>query len=566
MRDLETPWYQELLGLDAGSDERAIKRAYARQLKTTRPDADADAFQRLRAAYEHALHDLRYQDAAPEPEPEPELAAAPPAPLTLEKIAVAPPAPVLLPVPRDAGSPEQHARQAQAAWDDFLETCTLGPLASLAAAQADERLQNFDARDAFELLAARHAADAACPPSLRAALADFFDWTGRGVTVLRRHPDIAATLLGRLGADADWEHLVQQAGRDPLLAHLIADRVPARLPQRWNGTFVRAMRDVLATIRWRHADMLTYRMNQDVFGWWEAQVAGKRYFRQTAGWSIMAGIGLCISLDTVTPASTSLQPLAILFIVCQLLAIGGGAWLAVRPPEALFAHALALQQRWFGKPLMDTRYDRAWQAGWMVPFAMLSVALLVPDPHPLLAAATALGLTLCAALAVLANSLEITRVRFCVAFVLSIAMILGAGAIPAFAAIPEWSMLCFGLCLFTVFLTRGTLLYRMLGWSDTLLARLRLGWLAAGIALAVGVSQDVAPQLQLPALMLLLLTGVLIARYNAGLRLVFIGFVGARALTGALKQSHSDAHFALAILALVTAYFVAAHLFNQADE
>ncbi|WP_177342781.1 MULTISPECIES: J domain-containing protein [Pseudomonas] len=48
-----SPW--SLLGLDADADTRSIKRRYAQLLKTHRPDEDAEAFQRLREAYEQAL-------------------------------------------------------------------------------------------------------------------------------------------------------------------------------------------------------------------------------------------------------------------------------------------------------------------------------------------------------------------------------------------------------------------------------------------------------------------------------------------------------------------------------
>lgn len=46
---------EELLALAEHGDERAIKRAYARLLRTNRPDEDADAFQDLHAFYQHAL-------------------------------------------------------------------------------------------------------------------------------------------------------------------------------------------------------------------------------------------------------------------------------------------------------------------------------------------------------------------------------------------------------------------------------------------------------------------------------------------------------------------------------
>ncbi|EKY2029741.1 hypothetical protein QU221_000212 [Cronobacter sakazakii] len=49
----------EILGLEPGADERAIKRAYARLLKVCRPDDDPQGFQQLRDAYETALEQAR---------------------------------------------------------------------------------------------------------------------------------------------------------------------------------------------------------------------------------------------------------------------------------------------------------------------------------------------------------------------------------------------------------------------------------------------------------------------------------------------------------------------------
>ncbi|ELY4720546.1 DnaJ domain-containing protein [Cronobacter sp. 153480017-3] len=49
----------EILGLEPGADERAIKRAYARLLKECRPDDDPQGFQQLRDAYETALEEAR---------------------------------------------------------------------------------------------------------------------------------------------------------------------------------------------------------------------------------------------------------------------------------------------------------------------------------------------------------------------------------------------------------------------------------------------------------------------------------------------------------------------------
>ena len=50
-----------VLDLAPTDDAIAIKRAYAKRLKTTRPDDDAAAYQRLREAYDHALEWARYR-------------------------------------------------------------------------------------------------------------------------------------------------------------------------------------------------------------------------------------------------------------------------------------------------------------------------------------------------------------------------------------------------------------------------------------------------------------------------------------------------------------------------
>ena len=44
-----------VLGIEAGSDTKTIKLAYARLLKKTRPDDDPDGFTILHAAYKQAL-------------------------------------------------------------------------------------------------------------------------------------------------------------------------------------------------------------------------------------------------------------------------------------------------------------------------------------------------------------------------------------------------------------------------------------------------------------------------------------------------------------------------------
>lgn len=50
----------ELLGIEPTSDQRAVKRAYARMIKRHPPDEQPDRFAEIREAYEAALEDARY--------------------------------------------------------------------------------------------------------------------------------------------------------------------------------------------------------------------------------------------------------------------------------------------------------------------------------------------------------------------------------------------------------------------------------------------------------------------------------------------------------------------------
>ena len=76
---MDASWYA-LLDIPPDADERAIKRAYAAKLRTTRPDEDPEGFQRLNEAYQTALAMLRHRlaqeaFAAPQGDADPEHSA-----------------------------------------------------------------------------------------------------------------------------------------------------------------------------------------------------------------------------------------------------------------------------------------------------------------------------------------------------------------------------------------------------------------------------------------------------------------------------------------------------------
>jgi hypothetical protein len=79
----KTPW--QLLGVKRSATEREIKSAYARKLKVTRPEDDAEAFQRLVEARDAALayacaeigadEELLVEEISPPPDPNPDASA-----------------------------------------------------------------------------------------------------------------------------------------------------------------------------------------------------------------------------------------------------------------------------------------------------------------------------------------------------------------------------------------------------------------------------------------------------------------------------------------------------------
>jgi hypothetical protein len=165
---LATP-YLNRLGLDKAADERAIKRAYARELKQIDLETDADGFQALRHAYEMALQWVKHRPAGVSFAPAATVPVLPVAVRELE-MRTRPAAPVAAAPARDADTGESPPQLGQAVFDAFLAIC--GEMAAQGDARdsllwrkhlqrcaGDDRLLNIAARAHFEFLIARLLAD-----------------------------------------------------------------------------------------------------------------------------------------------------------------------------------------------------------------------------------------------------------------------------------------------------------------------------------------------------------------------------------------------------------------------
>lgn len=199
----EVPGFLLELGLRADADERAVRRAYAVQLKQIDQAAQPLQFQQLREAYEAALHWARQARDSQEAEA---VQATPPPPSPPEAVVEAAPDPAPPPAPAEPRA--DPVRDILVALDTKLQQA---PLRSVPEATAllehtleDPRLLDMDARFLFEANIAHLLACGWRPghEHLFEAALVFFDWRADSARLLR---------LGQAGQVVDRAIVEQDA-------------------------------------------------------------------------------------------------------------------------------------------------------------------------------------------------------------------------------------------------------------------------------------------------------------------------------------------------------------------
>ncbi len=318
---------------------------------------------------------------------------------------------------------------------------------------------------------------------------------------------------------------------------------------------MKGLRETINTLRWHYPEVLRYKINGEVFFWWDQHAIQKKYFFQTALYSAMLGFAIFIFALQLPlgPADFDLKLLTFL----AGSEISGFILLAgiVLIPHRWNQRWLHFKEKWLDLFIYHYRFEQKYQLVWLPPFFLLSLLLFVESPGPVLSNCITVGFFMTAVIACYLHSIELTWRGFGTAFVA--ALFFGG-----FMWTKIWTEFGLSTCVFFNFI----LLLWILRGSDTyfeifnrifpdkvhFLWKLRSAWLLGFMALIAALDQHLLPEFTLGLCMWVwFLCGTLLSNIHLHYSTIYLKILAINLLATANRQYLSNLENSLLTILLI---------------